>query len=144
MAEHRGFPWLPVLLGVGCVGVVCIGVIVAGGGAAILLSQKATPSVEAVSPAPGLTGDQRLDDFSLFDDFSSEALGWPVYDDGITLLGYEDGAYGFQITGPEYYDWAYFPVDFIPYEIEFDVKTTSGAQDGTAGVFYHFQDEDNY
>jgi hypothetical protein len=91
-----------------------------------------------------LTGDQRLDDHSLFDDFSSGALGWPIVDDGKTTLKYENQAYSFQIKEPEYYDWAYIPVDFIPYEISFDVQGLAGSQDGTFGVFCQFQDADNY
>jgi hypothetical protein len=93
---------------------------------------------------PALTGDQRLDSRSLYDDFSSRALGWPVFDDGKTILQYEDQAYSFQIAEPDYFDWAYFPVDFIPYEIWFDVQGPSGPQEGTFGVFCQFQDEDNY
>jgi hypothetical protein len=144
MAEQRRFPWLAVILGIGCVGLICIGVLVIGGGAALFLVPRTTSYVDSISPGRGLTGDQRLDDYSLFDDFSSEALGWPNYDDGKTLLAYENGAYAFQITEPEYYDWAFFPADFIPYEIRFDVQASLEAPDGTAGVFCHFQDEDNY
>lgn len=104
------------------------------------------PSPAAVPTDSGLvlTGDQRLDDHSLYDDFSSEALGWPVADDGMLILKYENQAYSFQITEPDYYDWAYIPADFIPYEIWFDVQGASGLQDGTFGVFCQFQDADNY
>jgi hypothetical protein len=94
--------------------------------------------------SPTLTGNQHSDEYSLVDDFSSDALGWPVYDDGDTILKYEDGAYSFQIAESDYYDWAYFPVDFIPYEINFDVYTQLGPQDGTFGVFCHLQDAANY
>jgi hypothetical protein len=99
---------------------------------------------EPTSPGPPLTGDQRLDEYSMFDDFSSDALGWPVYDDGTTIIQYENQAYSFQITEPDYYDWAYFPVSFIPYEIRFEVQGLEGPQDGTFGVFCQYQDEDNY
>jgi len=172
MAEQRRFPWLAVILGVGCLGILCIGILVVGGGAAYFLAQEtAIPSVpepmftvpvEVLEPTvvlipiieptsvdpstfgPTLTGNQSLDIQSFFDDFSSEALGWSVFDDGVTILKYEDQAYSFQITEPDYYDWAYIPADFVPYEIWFDVQGTSGAQDGTFGVFCQFQDVDNY
>lgn len=144
MAERRRFPWCAVGLGVGCVGLICLAVVVIGGGAAFFLSPRTASLVGTVASDLGLSGGQHLDDHSLHDDFSSDALGWPQYSDGTTLLAYEDGAYGFQITEPDYYDWAYFPVDFIPYEIRFDVRAASKEQDGTAGVFCHFQDEDNY
>ena len=91
-----------------------------------------------------LTGDQRLDEHSFYDDFSSEALGWPVFEDGKTILKYEKQAYSFQIAEPDYYDWAYFPVEFTPYEIWFDVQGPAGSQEGTFGVFCQFQDADNY
>lgn len=172
MTAQKHFPWLAIILGAGCVGVLCIGFLVIGGGAALFLTQRsASPSipepvvtVQVVTPGPlqeptqlvpppataqsdfgpTLTGDQRVDDHSLYDDFSSDALGWPVFDDGKTIIQYENEAYSFQIAEADYVDWAYFPVDFIPYEIWFDVQGLSGQQDGTFGVFCQFQDVDNY
>ena len=103
-----------------------------------------TTVIEPTAPGLLLTGDQRLDDHSLYDDFSSDALRWPVYDDGKTILKYEREVYSFQVTEPEYIDWAYFPVDFVPYEIWFDVQGLPVQQDGTFGVFCQFQDVDNH
>jgi hypothetical protein len=126
ITERRRFPWLPVVLGVGCESVICIGVLVVGGGAALFLRSPRTASPiwkNTTGPTP-MVG-QHLDDYSLFDDFSSDELGWPRYDDGTTRLAYEDEAYGFQITEPDYYDWAYFPMEFFPNEIRFDVRSAS-------------------
>ena len=172
MTDQKRFPWLAVILGVGCVGILCVGFLVIGGGAAFFLTQSTeSPSVPepvvtvqvlpletlpeptrtvpppATVPADSdlpLTGEQRQDDHSIYDDFSSDALGWPVYDDGKTIIKYENEAYSFQIAEPEYIDWAYFPVDFIPYEIWFDVQGPPGQQDGTFGVFCQYQDVDNH
>jgi len=172
MTEQKRFPWLAVILGVGCVGVLCVGFLVIGGGAAFFLTQRTEspsapesvvtvqvlppetlPEPTQIVPPPAtipadsdlpLTGEQRWDDHSIYDDFSSDALGWPVYDDGKTIIKYENEAYSFQITEPEYIDWAYFPVDFIPYEIWFDVQGLPGQQDGTFGVFCHYLDVDNH
>jgi hypothetical protein len=197
MTGEKRFPWLAVLLGGGCVIILCIGVVVAGGGVAYFLNQRAVsqPAPELVStlsaevneqpaiptatpeqviiaptattiplitatsiPSPtvvpttddsgasstNLTGEQRMDEHSFFEDFSSDAFGWPTYDDGMTILQYEDQAYSFQIKEPDYYDWLFFPGDFIPYEIWFDVQGPAGNQDGTFGVFCQYQDEDNY
>ena len=171
MTEGKRFPWLAVILGVGCVGILCI-VLVVGGGAAFFLTRRTVspstpeaavtveveapeelpdasqtaspPATEVTDSGPTLTGDQRLDDQSLFDDFSSDALGWPVRDDGSTIIKYENEAYSFQVTEPDYEDWAYFPVDFVPYEIWFDVQGLPGPQDGTFGVFCQEQDDDNF
>jgi hypothetical protein len=172
MTEQKRFPWLAVILGAGCVGVLCVGFLVIGGGAAFFLTQRsASPSmpepvvtVQVVTPeilptatlaapssapvptdsGPALTGDQRVDNHSLFDDFSSDALDWPVFDDGKTIIQYENEAYSFQIAEADYVDWAYFPVDFVPYEIWFDTQGLPGQQDGTFGVFCQYQDADNY
>ncbi len=104
-----------------------------------------SPLVAPPDTSPSaLTGEQRLDDHVLIDDFSSNALNWPVHDDGNTILKYENQAYSFQIAESDYYDWAYFPVEFIPYEISFDVQGQAGEQDGTFGVFCQLLDEDNY
>jgi len=168
---RRRFPWWVLILAGGCVGILCIAVVAAGGFAyfnsqtadssatpvQIIVEMSATPEtvptapLAAPSPAPAptdsgptLTGNQRLDEHSLYDDFSSEALFWPIYDDGKTILKYENQAYSFQVTEPEYIDWAYFPVDFVPYEIWFDVLGLPGQQDGTFGVFCQYQDVDNH
>ena len=79
---------------------------------------------EPTSSGSSLTGGQQLEGSRLYDDFSSEGLGWPVYDDGRTILKYEDGQYSFQVAEPDFYDWAYMPVDFTPFEIWFDIKST--------------------
>jgi len=102
---------------------------------------------EAPSPSPEepvFTGNQYRDEFSLFDDFSSKALEWSEYDDGISIIQYEQEAYSFQVTGKDYFDWAYAPVDFWPNAIQFDVWGLPGTQNGTFGVFCQFQDIDNY
>ena len=102
-----------------------------------------TLTLEPVSTT-ALTGSQELQDKRMFDDFSSDALGWPVFDDGQTILKYENEAYYFQIATADYSDWAYMPVDFIPNEMEFDVQGPPGLQDGTFGVYCQYQDEQNY
>jgi len=93
---------------------------------------------------PGMSDGQYRDEFSLIDDFSTDALGWPVFDDGKTILKYENQAYSFQVTEADYYDWSYFPIEFNPNEIWFDVQGLEGLQEGTFGVFCQFQDADNY
>jgi hypothetical protein len=100
------------------------------------------PPPTAVGQA--LTGNQYRDAVSIFDDFSSKALDWPEYDDGSTILRYENEAYSFQIAEPDYYDWVYAPVDFWPNSIQFDVWGLPGLQNGTMGVMCQFQDAENY
>ena len=165
MNQNKPFPWTAVILGVGCAGVICIGAIVLVGGGVVytwmqdqeipstpepvMTDVKATPAIEAaLQPTqlagPVLTGKQQLEEFALFDDFSSDALGWPIYDDGKTIMQYENGMYSIQITEPAYIDWAYFPAKFAPYEIQFDVQGSPGEQDGTFGVLCQYQDVDNH
>ena len=165
MNQNKSFPWTAVILGVGCAGVICIGAIVLVGGGVVytwmqdqetpstlepvMTVVKATPTIEAAlqpTPLAGpvLTGKQQLEEFALFDDFSSDALGWPIYDDGKTIMQYENGMYSIQITEPAYIDWAYFPIKFSPYEIQFDVQGSPGEQDGTFGVLCQYQDVDNH
>ena len=180
--RQRRFPWWTLILGAGCLGVVCLAVVALGGLAyfsdlnivlpafsaqatqaaptyAPVLTQPEQPAqptnpptptlvpsatVAPTDSGPTLTGEQRLDDHSLFDDFSSDALDWPVFDDGKTILKYENQAYSFQIAEADYADWAYFPVNFVPYEIRFDVQGLPGRQDGTFGVYCQYQNADNY
>ena len=109
-----------------------------------LVEPTVVERTEQNGPDTSLTGEQRRDDHSLYDDFSSDALGWPIFDDGKTIIQYENEAYSFQIKEPDYEDWAYLPVDFVPYEIWFDVQGLAGRQDGTFGVFCQEQDNDNF
>ncbi len=102
------------------------------------------PTVESTEASDSLTGSQNRDENSIFDDFSSQALGWPVFDDGKTIIQYEDGAYSLQITEADYFDWAYAPVDFLPNAIQLDVWGLPGTQEGTFGVICQYQDTDNY
>lgn len=101
-------------------------------------------TTEPTGSVPSLTGSQEASEYRIYDDFSSDALGWPVFDDGKTITKYEDGLYSFQIKEADYSDWVYMPVDFSPFEIWFDMKSAAGPQDGTAGVFCQYQDQDNY
>jgi hypothetical protein len=184
-SHQRRFPWWTLILGIGCLGVLCLAAVAVGGLAYFSdlnivlpalpgLGGSATSIPATTMPAPSLpvqpsqptnlsnptaipspiatptdyvqalTGNQRLNEHSLYDDFSSDALGWPIFDDGKTIIKYENQAYSFQIAEPDYTDWAYFPVDFTPYEIWFDVQGLPGRQDGTFGVFCQYQDADNY
>lgn len=172
MNQKKPFPWVAVILGAGCVSILCIGFLLAGGIALFTIQESDTSTVpepvvtvvvvtptsepEAPPPAPSpvpvptepesstLTGAQYVEEYSLYDDFSSDALYWPVYDDGKTIMKYENEAYSIQIAEPEYIDWAYLPVDFVPYEIWFDVQGPPGQQNGTFGVFCQYQDADNH
>lgn len=143
MDKQKSFPWLYVILGIGCLGILCVGVLAVGGGAALLLTQR-SEIAEPTTSQPNLTGNQYLDESSMFDDFSSQALGWSVFDDGKSIFKYENEAYAIQILEPDYWDWSSFPVDFIPYEVQFDVQPATGQQDGNYGVFCQYQDFDNY
>ena len=110
----------------------------------VIPEPTASITPESISSEPALTGDQQVKEFYLYDDFSSDALGWSVYDDGKTINKYENEQYSIQIMEPEYYDWSFVPVNFAPYEISFDMQGLNGQQNGTFGVFCQFQDEDNY
>lgn len=98
----------------------------------------------ATEQAVELTGQQELTDYSFFDDFSSNALDWYQYDDGNTFFLIEDETYTIQLKYSDWFDWVYFPVDFYPHEIHFDVKSLDADDDGIVGVFCNFLDKENY
>ncbi len=108
------------------------------------------PPANTQAPQPTLsqegsfTGQQYLDDVSLFDDFSSDYFDWQVYEDEITIIKYENSAYSFQIAQPDYYDYTYVPAGDYPNYIEFDVQGLPGPQNGTFGLMCQLQDGDNY
>ncbi len=91
-----------------------------------------------------LTGQQELSDYYFFDDFSSNAFDWYQYDDGNIFFLIEDETYTIQIKDPEGFDWAYFPVDFYPHEMSFDVRSLDADDDGSFGVFCNYLDTENY
>ena len=107
------------------------------------LTEVLSPSSTATTEL-GLTGGQYLDETYLLDDFSSDALGWTVYDDGVTITKYEEDAFSIQVKQQNTFDWVYLPVEFVPYEMNFDVRGFNGPQDGTFGVLCQFQDVENY
>lgn len=103
-----------------------------------------TPTIEPSPTTVTGTGNQYLDDYRIVDDFSSNTFGWPEMDDGRKILKFEEGGYSFQLKEKDGFDVVYLPVSFKPSEISFDVKGVEGDQDGTYGIFCHFQDEYNY
>jgi len=173
METKKKFPWWVIILVVVVLCVLCVVVIAAGVIAIPWITDRVQsptidsvqtfvpePSLQIVPPLqplptesfdpvpdpidPGLTGDQYYDGSYLYDDFSSDALGWPVANDEKAILQYEDGQYSFQILQAEEFDWAYPPIDFLATDIWFDVKGLPGDQNGTFGVFCQDQDIDNY
>lgn len=167
MSVKRGFPWWIIAIGLALICIVCVGTVLVGGTALYFLQsptpEDPLPPVVIVTEAPPptelppipqatdappmesapFTGAQEKGENYLIDDFSTKALGWPEFNDGTTIIRYEDMQYSIQITEPDYYDWAFIPVDFKPFEISFDVVGLPGAQNGTFGVFCQYQDEDN-
>lgn len=99
---------------------------------------------DETEPVVELTGQQELSDYYFFDDLSSNAFDWYQYDDGSTIFLLEDETYTIQIKDPEGFDWVYFPVDFYPHEMSFDVRSLDADDDGTFGVFCNYLDTDNY
>ena len=108
-----------------------------------MLTEVPTPNPTATADSL-LTGSQYLDETYLLDDFSSDALGWTVYEDEVTITKYEEDAFSIQVKQQNTFDWVYLPVNFIPYEINFDVRSFDGPQDGTLGVLCQYQDVNNY
>lgn len=90
------------------------------------------------------TGDQKKEDAYFFDDFSSNAFGWPVgEEDGLTFT-LQNNTYSFSSLKPNHIDWVYLPVDFAPIETRFTVKFPAGSDHGWFGVICQYQDEDNF
>ena len=125
-----------------------------------VLPQPANENAQPVAPAvttevedpptdpdmidPSLTGGQYITDTALFDDFSSDAIGWLEYDDGSTIIQYEDQMYSFEVTETDYLDWTYVPAPFYPTSIQFDVQARPGPVDGSFGVNCQYVDEENH
>jgi hypothetical protein len=102
------------------------------------------PTAELSSPDKPLTGAQYLTEHGFVDDFSSDALGWPVKDDGVTVLRYENEAYRFILQEKRGFEAVYLPVEFHPKDILFDIQGPSNAHEGTFGVICQLQDAENY
>ena len=99
------------------------------------------PSMPVAPPHSG----QTLNRNQIFDDFSSQELGWDSYSDETANLGYEDGRYFVQVMDSEWIVWSYLPVDFYPTAIEFDAQIPQPyTSNGTLGVMCLIQDDQNY
>jgi hypothetical protein len=104
---------------------------------------EATP--ESLDNGTASSGYSYLDDSSLYDDFSTQDLGWAVYDDTVGDQGYENGEYYIHVTESAYVIWSYLPGDFYPDTIEFDARLADGYEaNGTLGVMCNYQDENTY
>jgi len=170
METKQKFPWWVIILVVVVLCILCVIVVAAGLVAIPWLKEKTqspvmdfvetlvpeptaqfqpntqpTP-IESFNPDPnsGFTGMQVYEGNYMFDDFSSDALGWPVANDDLSILQYENGQYSFQVLKADEFDWAYPPVDFLATDVSFDVQGLPGDQNGTFGVFCQDQDIDNY
>ncbi len=100
------------------------------------------PTVAAAGPA--LTGFQQLTDYSLYDDFSSAALGWEERDDGTSVNRIVDQAYSIHVVEPGFMVWTFPPADFQPTAIEYDAWAVPGREGATFGVICHYQDADHF
>lgn len=96
------------------------------------------------TPAPILTGDQRLETAYVFDDFSSDALGWSVRDNESATTGYADATYTMLVKQPTFWIMSKIPGDFAPELVEFDATVLPGSADGMYGVICHYRNGDNY
>ena len=99
---------------------------------------------EPTATLPNLTGNQYLDDFTMIDDFSSNAFEWPEIDNGIAIIQIENEAYSFHLLGAGTAEQVIAPVPYDPSYILFDVTATSANQDGAFGVICQVQDVGNY
>jgi len=97
------------------------------------------PTPQAEQP-----GNAYVDEYSLYDDFSSKALGWPESSGAETERGYENGTYFMHIKEPNYHLLSSVQSDFVPTTAEFDAVIPSGSRDGVYGVFCFYQDEGNF
>jgi hypothetical protein len=102
-----------------------------------------TPTQKEPASKPALTGEQRKDNKYIFDDFSSDAMGWSQDKDEYVNLGIEDQEYSIHVLKPDDLEWVYFPVEFIPYEITFDIKEPPDQKNGSFGVYCQYLDENN-
>jgi hypothetical protein len=116
--------------------------------AAVLEEPAVEPPVEEpaeqADSSSSSAGTQERSKNRIFDDFSSDSMGWAIDKDEYVDLKIINGAYSIHNLTPDDMEWAYFPVDFRPYEIKFDVRGPSGNQDGTFGVMCQYIDKENY
>ncbi|MBN2045597.1 MAG: hypothetical protein JW757_11295 [Anaerolineales bacterium] len=99
--------------------------------------------VEPTQSDPGPLSPQKSDQTAFFDNFSSDALDWPVIDGEITVLKYENQAYSMEIREPDYLDGVYIPTLFFPTTVRFDAWGPPGEQGGTIGVECRIQEQDD-
>ncbi len=106
-------------------------------------TEEILPPEESPQSVPKLTGKQERSDYRIFDDFSSDALNWYQSENDSESVLIKNGVYTLHARESAFQARSEFPVDFIPYEIAFDVKGPSGVQDGTFGVECQYKDDDN-
>jgi hypothetical protein len=107
------------------------------------MDEPVEPPIDQPAEGPALTGKQEWSDNRIFDDFSSNSMDWFQYDSDTYSILVDKGAYNIHIKEADESAWADFPVDFVPYEFNFDVRGPAGEQDGGFGVDCQYTDDDN-
>lgn len=97
-----------------------------------------------VAPAEkSLTGKQQLSQTQFFDDFSSDALEWPVMNDENFSCGYQNGGYYIEVKNPDYRQVIFSPVESLTH-LEFTAEVFEGSDNGGFGVACYYQDINNF
>lgn len=103
-----------------------------------------TPFRSPAAASPGLTGKQALTPSHLFDDFSSNALGWWTGTNTAGWARLEQGGYTIGVTAADNGVYAKVPLDNPPNHIEFTAQLTAGQESGFYVVRCLAQSEVNY
>jgi hypothetical protein len=166
-AATRRIPaWVWLVVGaMGCLGVVVIaGFVVLLSGIGVFMSsptstpyivyaastatsipvQPAPATAAPVSAASSLTGQQQLTDERLFDDFSSDALGWAQDDNPVGASSLQDGGYVLSVKVANKGIFTRVPLKMNPNHIQFKAKVLSGGNGGLYGVRCLRTSEENY
>jgi hypothetical protein len=160
-APTAKIPWLPVLAGIGLIGVVLLAIIVIRGPAAAVSSATATSaetSVALVNPMPlnaatkGASVPAMTQAPLVFaDSFGAdrEGLIWPITNDDPQIVrNISGGVYHIKLTAPTtalstVFDPEYqYPVGFV-FEGDFTISS-SGQPDGATGIIFRYLSDDKF
>lgn len=102
------------------------------------------PTAQVSAPDKSLTGAQVLSEHSFIDDFSSNALGWPIINDSTLITKVDQGVLTIRVIEKVVNHFVFIPTPFNPYLINFDITSPTNYGDGTFGLVCQYQDAENH
>ena len=78
------------------------------------------------------------------DDFSNANSGWATWDDGVSMVAYQDGGLRIFVGEAQFDYWSTPGEKFLDTRVEVEAAKLSGSDDNDFGILCRYKDPDNF